>query len=57
MWECSHGPLKYAAACYTLVHLWHWFVLQARQLYEMILVRHGLMLVGLSFGGKTSIYK
>lgn len=30
---------------------------QARQLYEMILVRHGLMLVGLPFGAKTSLYK
>lgn len=27
---------------------------QVIQLYEMIVVRHGLMLVGLSFGMKTS---
>ena len=27
------------------------------QLYEMILVRHGLMLVGLSYGAKTSSYR
>lgn len=33
------------------------FIEKAHQLYEMILVRHGLMLVGYSFGAKTSIYK
>lgn len=27
------------------------------QLYEMILVRHGLMLVGFSYGAKTSLYR
>ena len=27
------------------------------QLYEMILVRHGLMLVGLSYGAKTATWK
>jgi len=27
------------------------------QLYEMILVRHGLMVVGLPFSGKTSAIK
>ena len=30
---------------------------QAHQLYEMILVRHGLMVVGYSYGAKTCIYK
>lgn len=33
------------------------FIEKAHQLYEMILVRHGLMIVGYSFGAKTSIYK
>lgn len=31
------------------------FMDKAHQLYEMILVRHGLMLVGFSFAAKTSI--
>ncbi|GLI63290.1 hypothetical protein VaNZ11_006196 [Volvox africanus] len=33
------------------------FLDKSHQLYEMILVRHGLMLVGYSYGAKTSIYK
>ena len=33
------------------------FIDKAHQLYEMILVRHGLMLVGFSFAAKTSIYR
>lgn len=31
--------------------------MQIFQLYEMILVRHGLMLVGYSYGAKTESYK
>lgn len=33
------------------------FLDKARQLYEMVLVRHGLMLVGYSFGAKTCLYR
>ena len=32
-------------------------LLQVIQLYEMIIVRHGLMVVGLPFSGKTSSLK
>ena len=33
------------------------FMEKTFQLYEMILVRHGLMLVGYSYGAKTCMYR
>ena len=33
------------------------FITKVLELYEMIVVRHGLMLVGFSFGAKTSMYR
>jgi dynein heavy chain len=52
MYECIDLKLKELNLQKT-----DYFVTKIIQLYEMILVRHGLMVVGLPFSGKTSSIK
>ena len=51
-WRC----LQEACVKYNLQPL-DAFIVKVIQLYEMIVVRHGLMLVGQSFGMKTAAYR
>ncbi|PNG99654.1 Dynein heavy chain 7, axonemal, partial [Tetrabaena socialis] len=56
----DYGPLAAAlrTACASAnLQPTQYFLTKATQLYEMILVRHGLMLVGSPFSGKTSAYR
>ena len=50
MIACIHNQIKH----YKLQAV-PYFIDKVIQLYEMILVRHGLMVVGMPFGGKTSL--
>jgi dynein heavy chain len=52
MYECIDIKIKEMNLQST-----EYFVTKIIQLYEMILVRHGLMVVGLPFSGKTSAIK
>eukprot|EP00198_Chlamydomonas_reinhardtii_P010624 XP_001699961.1 dynein heavy chain 4 [Chlamydomonas reinhardtii] len=55
----DYGPLAAAlktACANSNLQPTEYFITKATQLYEMVLVRHGLMLVGMPFSGKTAAY-
>lgn len=45
------------APCYATPQTADYLVLKTIQLYEMVVVRHGLMVVGQPYGGKTSSWQ
>ncbi|KAG2454516.1 hypothetical protein HYH02_000363 [Chlamydomonas schloesseri] len=56
----DYGPLAAAlktACANSNLQPTEYFITKATQLYEMVLVRHGLMLVGMPFSGKTAAYR
>lgn len=53
--DALHWQSRQPAQPFKLTYCMHCFsLLQTTQLYEMVVVRHGLMLVGQPFSGKTS---
>mmetsp|Transcript_3023 Transcript_3023/g.9072 ORF Transcript_3023/g.9072 Transcript_3023/m.9072 type:complete len:4073 (+) Transcript_3023:47-12265(+) len=58
--KADYNLLKETCQLYcdeTNLQLTENFFIKITQLYEMIIVRHGLMIVGYSYGAKTSMYR